>query len=73
VSRHEVHNINTHTLHNASRQKQTKQVSQGIGAGILSEDVDFRWVIFTSEAPGPYPEILKQKALCGRLWITCLQ
>ena len=34
VNRHEVHSINTHTLHNAGRWKQTNQnVLQGIGAG----------------------------------------
>jgi len=34
MTRHEVHSMNTHTLHNASRYKQTKQnVVQGIGAG----------------------------------------
>jgi len=36
VNRHEVHSISTHTLHNAGRQKQTKQnVLQGIGAGVI--------------------------------------
>jgi len=34
MTRHEVHSMNTHTLQNAGRQKQTKQdVVQGIEAG----------------------------------------
>ena len=34
MSRHEVYSMNTHTLQNAGRQKQTKQnVVQGIEAG----------------------------------------
>ena len=34
MTRHEVHSMNTHTLQNAGRQKQTKQnVLQGIEAG----------------------------------------
>jgi len=37
MTRHEVHNMNTHTLQNAGRQKQTKQiVVQGIEAGAIT-------------------------------------
>jgi len=38
VSRHKVHSISTHTLHNAGRYKQTKQnVLQDIGASVITE------------------------------------
>jgi len=37
MTRHEVHNMNTHTLQNAGRQKQTKQiVVQDIEAGAIT-------------------------------------
>jgi len=53
MSRHEVHSINTHTLHNADQWKPTKQsVLQGIETGAIAELQIFFPTALKSEAYG---------------------